>query len=280
MSKSLELGELEASLNFCAIYHCAPDWCLDENWASGLSDYDLWYVWGGLGRMLTSDGPIDLYPGLGVWMRPGRRYEATHDPKTPLRVTAVHFQLKNKNRLLRPKEFIPPVEVFEASGPAYFEAAMRHVVELRARSGPPEVASTLLKSLLLEIVDHGARAKPDNALDRHHKLKLNPIIALIREQPGHRFIVQELAGRAGYSTDHFVRLFQAATGQSPKEFMIAQRLERAVALLKGSSHTVTQIAGMLGYEDLGFFSRQFKENIGTSPDHFRRRGEKRSRRRP
>jgi len=64
------------------------------------------------------------------------------------------------------------------------------------------------------------------------------------------------------------------TGQSPKEFMIKQRMGRALALLRESSHTVTQIADLLGYQDLGFFSRQFKENIGISPDHIRQRGVK------
>jgi len=272
MNKQPQLESLDVVLNFMGIHHCAPNWQLDAEWAKGLTDYDLWYVWGGLGRMTTSDGTIDLYPGQCVWMRPGRRYEATHDPNALLRVTAIHFQLRNKTRLLRPAEFVPPVEIFEPVAPAYFEAAMAHIVDLRSRFGLPDVAALLLKSLLLEIVTEGLRKKPDNARDRHHKLMLNPLIATIREQPERRFTVKELAVRAGYSADHFVRLFHAMTGQSPKEFMIRQRMERAQALLKESSHTVTQIADLLGYQDLGFFSRQFKEYIGTSPDHFRRRG--------
>ncbi len=276
MAKNISLDRLDVALNFSAIYHCAPNWSLDANWARGLTDYDLWYVWGGLGRMVTSDGSIDLYPGLCVWMRPGRHYEATHNPNALLRVTAIHFQLKNKRRLLHPAEFTPPVEVFEPTAPAYFEAAMAHIVDLRSRLGHPDVAALLLKSLLIEIAADSQGKKPDSARDRHYKLKINPLIAVIREQPERRFTVQELAVKAGYSADHFVRLFQAMTGKSPKEFMIGLRMERACALLKGSSHTVTQIADLLGYQDLGFFSRQFKENIGISPDHFRQRGIKSS----
>lgn len=98
------------------------------------------------------------------------------------------------------------------------------------------------------------------------------MIALIHNNPEWRFTIGELAAKTGYTADHFTRLFRAATGQSPKEFMIRQRMERARALLKDSSHTVTQIAELLGYPDLGFFSRQFKEQVGTSPDSFRRRG--------
>ncbi len=95
---------------------------------------------------------------------------------------------------------------------------------------------------------------------------------MIRDHPERRFTLGELAAKTGYTADHFTRIFRAATGQSPKEFMIRQRMERARELLRDSSHTVTQIADLLGYADLGFFSRQFKEQVGTSPDGFRRRG--------
>jgi AraC-like DNA-binding protein len=272
MTKQMGLETFDVVLNAAGIFRCTKDWCLDANWAGRLADYDLWYVWGGLGRMITSDGAVDLYPGQCVWMRPGRRYEATHDPNALLCVTAIHFQLKNKTRLLRPSEFVPPVEVFEPAVPGYFEAAMLHIVELRSRFGAPDVAAWLLKSLLLEIMNDGLRKKPGSALDRHHKLMLNPVIAAIRDHPERHVTVREWAAKTGYSPDHFVRLFRAATGQSPKEYMIKQRMERALALLKESSHTVTQIADLLGYQDLGFFSRQFKENIGISPDRFRHRG--------
>jgi len=267
----VKLDRLDVVLNFCAIYHCAPSWSLDAKWADGLIDYDLWYVWGGLGKMTLSDGAIDLYPGQCVWMRPGRHYEANHDPRTPLRVTALHFQLKNKTRLLRPAEYIPPVEVFEPVDSIYFQSAMAHIVGLRSRPGLSKVAALLLKSLLIEIVLEQQGQKPGNAQNRHYQLKLGPVIAAIREQPERWFTVNELALRSGYCVDHFVRLFRSLTGQAPKEFMIRQRMEKATALLKGSSHTVTQIADMLGYQDLGFFSRQFQQIMGTSPVHFRHR---------
>lgn len=272
MMQKMGLENLEVVVNSAGIFRCTTDWSLDADWAGRQVDYDLFYVWGGLGRMITSDGPVNLFPGQCIWMRPGRRYEATHDPNALLRVTAIHFQLKNKTRLLSASEFVPPVEVFEPVDPEYFQAAMAHIVDLRSRFGLHNIAALLLKSLLLEIAVCGAPRTSESALQRHHKLALNPVIAMIRDEPERRFTVGELAQKAGYSPDHFVRLFRALTEQSPKEFMIKSRMERALALLKESSHTVTQIADLLGYQDIGFFSRQFKEQLGISPDHFRQRG--------
>ena len=272
MLTTTKLIALDVVLNSANSFRCTANWSLQPGWDKALHDFDLWYVWGGLGRMTTSGGVIDLYPGRGIWMRPGRRYEATHDPKALLRVFAVHFLLKNKTGLLQPVEFIPPVEVFDAATPAYFEPAMSHVVELQSQRTANDAAALLFKSLLLEIAARGQSMTMESELRRHYKLTLNPVIALIHDNPERRFTLGELAARTGYTADHFARLFRAATGQSPKEFMIHHRMERARALLKDSSHTVTEIADLLGYPDLGFFSRQFKEQVGASPDSFRRRG--------
>jgi AraC-like DNA-binding protein len=272
MATQSKLESLDVVLNSAAVFHCAENWRIGPDWAGRLTDYDLWCVWGGLGQMTTSDGEIDLHPGRCVWMRPGRHYEATHDPKKPLRVTFIHFHLKDKNRLLSPAKFVPPVEVFEPHDPAYFESATRHIIDLYSRSGLPHAAAHLLKSLLLEIVVRKSGGRPESSMEKHHRMMISPVITLVRNQPEQRFTVTELAAQAGYSVDHFVRLFHAMTGQSPKEFMIRQRIERAMLLLRESSQTVTQISDSLGYEDLGFFSRQFKEHVGVSPDRFRQRG--------
>ena len=270
MNMLTRLKALEPVIGTTGVFHCAPDWRMERDWAKRLVDFDLWYVAGGIGRMSTTVGTIELYPGRGLWMQPGRHYEAVHDPASPLHVVAVHFLLRDKTRTLRPIDFVPSVEIFDAAEPDYCGMALTHVVRSQSRNHGDESAALLLKSLLLEIVSQGP-TKPGGALRRHHQLTLAPVIAMMREKPERRFTVGELSARTGYSSDHFLRVFRSLTGDSPKEFMIRQRIERALALLKESSHTVTQIAEILGYDDLGFFSRQFKARVGLSPDRFRRR---------
>jgi iron complex transport system substrate-binding protein len=58
-------------------------------------------------------------------------------------------------------------------------------------------------------------------------------------------------------------------GLSPKEFIVRVRMERAAALLRESSQTISEISDGLGYQDVGFFSRQFKQKFGISPARFR-----------
>ncbi len=110
----------------CNRVRCEPGWHLGPDWASRLTDFDLWYVWSGKGRMLTSDGEIQLLPGVCLWMRPGRRYEATHEPDSPLGVNYLHFELRDHL-----PDFLPPFEVMQVSDLAYVDIVMRRIIALR-----------------------------------------------------------------------------------------------------------------------------------------------------
>jgi AraC-like DNA-binding protein len=266
-----QLENLDVVLNYMGRLRCDPGWRLDPQWAPGLHDYDLWYVWAGRGRMVTSHGPVELYPGRGLWMRPGRRYEAEQDAQERLGVSFVHFRLRTKRRLLALSEFVPPIEVFEARHPDYFNAALAHVTRLASRREFPPETALLLKSLLLEAAGESNADAQAPGIDQHYREAIAPTLNYLQDHPN--ATISDLARKSGYSLDHFSRVFHQVTGEAPKDYKVRLRLERAVTLLRESSQTISQISDALGYQDAGFFSRQFKQKMGFSPAKFRKRDE-------
>ncbi len=253
----------------CNRVRCEPGWHLGPEWAPRLRDYDLWFVSAGRGQMTTHDGEVALTPGLGLWMRPGRRYEATHDPATPLVVNVFHFTL-----LAPPRGFTPPVEVLRTAHPDFVEAMMRRILALHAKPGPTARASAeaLFGALLGELVRETTARSADPAeagLDRHHREIMQRLAAEIREHPGGARTVADLAKSAGYSVDHFSRVFEKITGQRPQECVIAARLARARQLLAETGLTISEIAEALGFRDVFFFSRQFTQRTGQTPTAYR-----------
>ena len=253
----------------CNRVRCEPGWHLGPEWAPRLRDYDLWFVSAGRGRMTTNDGEVALTPGLGLWMRPGRRYEATHDPATPLIVNVFHFTL-----LAPPRGFTPPVEVLRTAHPDFVEAVMRRILALHAKPGATARASAeaLFGALLGELVRETTTRPTDPAepgLDQHHREIIQRLAAEIRENPGGAHSVTALAQTAGYSVDHFSRVFAKITGQRPQEWIIAARLARARQLLAETGLTVSQVAEALGFRDVFFFSRQFTQRTGQTPTAYR-----------
>ncbi|MBC7366498.1 MAG: helix-turn-helix transcriptional regulator [Undibacterium sp.] len=253
----------------CTRVRCEPGWHLGPEWAPRLKDYDLWFVSAGRGQMITDHGEVALTPGMGLWMRPGRRYEATHQPTAPLIVNVFHFTLPTA-----PRGFIPPVEVLRTAHPDFVEAMLRRILALHAKPGPLPRASAeaLFGALLGELVrETTARGEEtaDAGLDRHHREIMQRLAAEIREHPGGARTVAALAKSAGYSVDHFSRVFEKITGQRPQECIIEARLARARQLLAETGLTVSQIAEALGFRDVFFFSRQFTQRTGQTPSAYR-----------
>lgn len=94
---------------------------------------------------------------------------------------------------------------------------------------------------------------------------------MIRESPGRPIRIDPLARKAGYTPDHFARIFRQIMGMTPKAYAVDQRLFRARALLDQTGLTVAQIADSLGYRQPALFCRQFKSRVGQTPGAYRDR---------
>jgi transcriptional regulator GlxA family with amidase domain len=63
---------------------------------------------------------------------------------------------------------------------------------------------------------------------------------------------------------------------SPGNFVVQARVQRAQQLALETDMSMSQIAEALGYSDVHFFSRQFKQWAGQSPGSMRRAGARQS----
>ncbi|MDX2064569.1 MAG: AraC family transcriptional regulator [Fimbriimonadaceae bacterium] len=75
---------------------------------------------------------------------------------------------------------------------------------------------------------------------------------------------------AGVSDEHLARVFRAVYGQSPSEFVLRRRLERAYGLLRSSQLSVAEIAAIVGFRYEGHFFRAFRARFQMSPREARR----------
>jgi AraC-like DNA-binding protein len=83
--------------------------------------------------------------------------------------------------------------------------------------------------------------------------------------------LDRLAGVAGLSKFHFLRLFRATYGVTPGEYLSLRRMERAQDLLRATNLTVTEVCHAVGFSSLGSFSSRFRAVVGESPSEFQAR---------
>jgi AraC-like DNA-binding protein len=79
----------------------------------------------------------------------------------------------------------------------------------------------------------------------------------------------DLAAAAGLSAAYFSREFRRAFGESPHQYLLTRRLERAAALLRTTDRTVTEICFAVGLGSLGSFTTSFGRVFGLSPTAYR-----------
>ena len=84
--------------------------------------------------------------------------------------------------------------------------------------------------------------------------------------------VEVLARGAHMSAGHLSREFKLAYGESPYSYLMTRRIERAMALLRGSDLSVTEICFAVGCSSLGTFTTRFTELLGVPPSVYRRDG--------
>jgi AraC-like DNA-binding protein len=81
--------------------------------------------------------------------------------------------------------------------------------------------------------------------------------------------VAELAAAARLSEAHFSREFRRAFGESPHQYLLTRRLERAAALLRTTDRSVADICMTVGLRSVGSFTSSFGRAYGQTPTEYR-----------
>ena len=105
-----------------------------------------------------------------------------------------------------------------------------------------------------------------------------PVSVADRIKPAYNYIISNYCGilpadfgrLCGITETHFRRLFKSVYGTTPVKFVNGLRVERAAELLADSDIPISEISGMVGYNDVYYFSRMFKKIIGVSPGAYRK----------
>ncbi len=160
--------------------------------------------------------------------------------------------------------------------PLVAEIAFAIVSEMRTQtSGSRLLAETLAVSLAARLAHSHSGLSPDKdleqlshqGLDRRRLIRVREYIAANLESD---LAIAQLAKVACLSQFHFARAFKAAVGQSPHQYVSAQRLERAKEMLTRGDQSLLDITIALNFSSQANFTRAFRVGTGMTPGQFRR----------
>jgi AraC family transcriptional regulator len=101
--------------------------------------------------------------------------------------------------------------------------------------------------------------------------RINSAIDYIDENLANTISLKELANAANFSKFHFNRIFSSIMGETPFQFILRLRLEKAASLiLSNQQEPISNIAMQCGFANLSVFSRNFKKRFHLSATAYRK----------
>ena len=99
--------------------------------------------------------------------------------------------------------------------------------------------------------------------------RLRRIKELVHAKMEDDLSLDEMAESVGLSTAHFARMFRKSTGETPHQFVLRQRVERAKAMLRASDVRILDVAVACGFRTQQHFAQVFRDVCRVSPTEYR-----------
>lgn len=266
---------------------CSPRWPKGHRLSKKffqrcLTDFTFWFFFEGRGTLLdrATGTRHPLQRGVALCLFPGMDLYVEQNDDDPLGDMYFHFDLFNGKRKLPPRAW--PYAPFhtEARNVVATDQLTRRILTLLDHRNLPGYdpledaeleAEFLLKGLLVELA-RDARMPVRDPLERHHETVVSQLVAKVFADPAKFHRVSDLANAGGYSVSHFRQLCRKFTGKAPTELLVQARIEKAKSYIRSSELTIGMIAEAVGYENIYYFSRQFRETVGVTATEYRHSG--------
>jgi AraC family transcriptional regulator len=229
--------------------------------------YSLAFVRGGSFGYRAEGDAFELVAGSTLSGAPGAEFTCTHDHVCGDECLAFRFAPELIDTLARrPSDWratgLPPL-------PALMLLAERADAVLAGGSdvGLDEIG-LLFAATFLDLGAGAPRALAATA--RRDRGRAVEAALWIEAHAAEELDLARMAGEAGLSPFHFLRLFARVLGVTPHQYLVRCRLRQAAHLLSQGDESIAAIALEVGFGDISNFTRTFRRAAGVSPRAFRR----------
>jgi AraC family transcriptional regulator len=148
---------------------------------------------------------------------------------------------------------------------AHHDLALAALV--RALGAGDASAAGPLVAILARTLDHMAGRAESPGMTR----RINDLMIFIQAQLEVPLTVEDMAAEAGMSVNSLIVHFARATGRTPAQYVLRQRLRRACWFLMNRPLSIAEIAFATGFSSHAHLCAVFQSKVGMSPGEWRRR---------
>ena len=225
------------------------------------NSYIIHYVIGGRGFY---NGNL-VETGQGFLMTPGHIEEYHADPNDPWELLWIVSEDETMLTIFSTFDMDEETGIFTYD----YVSAARHTGDLLLLMPRRVVSCTEMLELFLGVYKHHDRSILEGSEQSRMKSYVEFALYYIHHNYQSSISIGELTELLGVSQPYLFRIFKAATGKSPKQYLSDYRLLQAKKLLRETSLSVNQVAASVGYPDALAFTKFFTIRQGISPKKYR-----------
>lgn len=157
--------------------------------------------------------------------------------------------------------------VFTSAGSA---AGIDLMIEIVRQDFGADAANSVARRLVVPAHRSGGQAQfLERPVPARPTGEIAPLLDRIRADLGRGWTTADMAAECRMSLRTFLRRFHDATGTSPGEWLIAERVEAAKTLLSSGHDGIGVIAAALGFGSGHGLRHHFRQRVGVTPSDYR-----------
>lgn len=162
--------------------------------------------------------------------------------------------------------YVEDGQIFTSAGSAAGIDLCMHIVRQDYGS---KIVNSVARRLVLPAHRTGGQAQYISKPVSKERDSLSPLMDWVLNYLDQPHSVATLAERAHCSERSLLRRFKAATGQTPMQWLISQRIERVKELLETTKAPMDEIVDLAGFNTQETLRHHFRATVGVSPMAYR-----------
>lgn len=135
----------------------------------------------------------------------------------------------------------------------------------------PAMIQSISIQLIHEILrDINAEGISNNLKYNGDHLWIKKAVDYMQDYYNSNITIEEISRTFHISTCHFQRMFKQKMGQTPYQYLLGIRLQRAQELLQRDHYSTGEVARICGFVSQSHFSTVFRQTVGVSPSQYKK----------
>lgn len=130
-------------------------------------------------------------------------------------------------------------------------------------------AKIIQKSILYELFYKIIKYKMLSDVTDKNEIKIAEAVGYIHQNISRKISLNELSEITNYSISHLRRLFYEKFSLSPLNYIMKIRIEKAKEIISIEDLPISQISTFCGFDNTSYFIKQFKKQVGITPNEYK-----------